>query len=82
MQVVAAAAMEAPARGDPTTRKKAKVALFRSVVEANPAHPLRAGPSRALLSHRAVRNLSTRKELIGRMSVNCTQAEMQDIPSL
>ena len=38
MQVVAAAAMEAPARGDPTTIKESKVALFRSVVEANPAH--------------------------------------------
>jgi len=41
MQVVAAAAMEAPARGDPTTIKEAKVALFRSVVEANPAHYVR-----------------------------------------
>ena len=41
MQVVAAAAMEAPARGDPTTLKEAKVALFRSVVEANPAHYVR-----------------------------------------
>ncbi len=41
MQVVAAAAMEAPARGDPTTIKEATVALFRSVVEANPAHYVR-----------------------------------------
>ena len=41
MQVVAAAAMEAPARGDPTTIKEAKVALFRSVVEADPAHYVR-----------------------------------------
>jgi glucose-6-phosphate 1-dehydrogenase len=41
MQVVVAAAMEAPARGDPTTIKEAKVALFRSVVEANPAHYVR-----------------------------------------
>ena len=41
MQVVAAAAMEAPARGDPITLKEAKVALFRSVVEANPAHYVR-----------------------------------------
>jgi glucose-6-phosphate 1-dehydrogenase len=41
MQVVAATAMEAPARGDPTTIKEAKVALFRSVVAANPAHYVR-----------------------------------------
>ena len=41
MQVVAACAMEAPARGDPTTIKDAQVALFRSVVEANPAHYVR-----------------------------------------
>jgi glucose-6-phosphate 1-dehydrogenase len=41
MQVVAAAAMEAPARGDPTTIKDAQVALFRSVVEADPAHYVR-----------------------------------------
>jgi glucose-6-phosphate 1-dehydrogenase len=38
MQVLAAAAMEAPSRGDPTTLKEAKVALFRSVVEADPGH--------------------------------------------
>ncbi len=41
MQVVAAAAMEAPARGDPSTLKDAQVALFRSVVEADPAHYIR-----------------------------------------
>ncbi len=41
MQVVAAAAMEAPSRGDPTTLKDAQVALFRSVVEADPAHYVR-----------------------------------------
>jgi len=41
MQVVAAAAMEAPSRGDPRTIKEAQVALFRSVVEADPAHYLR-----------------------------------------
>ena len=41
MQVVAAAAMEAPARGDPVTVKDAQVALFRSVVEADPAHYVR-----------------------------------------
>src|SRR5215218_9039101 len=41
MQVVAAAAMEAPSRGDPTTLKEAKVALLRSVVEADPAHYVR-----------------------------------------
>jgi glucose-6-phosphate 1-dehydrogenase len=41
MQVVAAAAMEAPSRGDPGTIKEAQVALFRSVVEAAPAHYVR-----------------------------------------
>jgi glucose-6-phosphate 1-dehydrogenase len=41
MQVVAAAAMEPPARGDPATLKEAKVALFRAVVEADPAHYVR-----------------------------------------
>ena len=41
MQVVAAAAMEAPARGDPQTIKDAQVALFRAVVEADPAHYVR-----------------------------------------
>jgi len=41
MQVVAAAAMEAPSRGDPATLKDAQVALFRSVVEADPAHYIR-----------------------------------------
>jgi glucose-6-phosphate 1-dehydrogenase len=41
MQVVAACAMEAPSRGDPETIKDAQVALFRSVVEAEPAHYVR-----------------------------------------
>jgi glucose-6-phosphate 1-dehydrogenase len=41
MQVVAAAAMEAPSRGDPKTIKDAQVALFHSVVEADPAHYVR-----------------------------------------
>ena len=41
MQVIAAAAMEAPSRGDPSTIKEAQVALFRSVVEADPAHYVR-----------------------------------------
>jgi glucose-6-phosphate 1-dehydrogenase len=41
MQVVAAAAMEAPSRGDPATIKDAQVALFRAVVEADPAHYVR-----------------------------------------
>jgi glucose-6-phosphate 1-dehydrogenase len=41
MQVVAAAAMEAPSRGDPSTIKEAQVALLRSVVEADPAHYVR-----------------------------------------
>jgi glucose-6-phosphate 1-dehydrogenase len=41
MQVVAAAAMEAPSRGDPATIKDAQVALFRSVLAADPAHYVR-----------------------------------------
>jgi glucose-6-phosphate 1-dehydrogenase len=41
MQVVAACAMEAPSRGDPGTIKDAQVALFRAVVEADPAHCVR-----------------------------------------
>jgi glucose-6-phosphate 1-dehydrogenase len=41
MQVVAAAAMEPPSRGDPTTLKDAQVGLFRAVVEADPAHYVR-----------------------------------------
>jgi glucose-6-phosphate 1-dehydrogenase len=41
MQVVAACAMEAPARGDPHTIKDAEVTLFRSVKEADPRHYVR-----------------------------------------
>ena len=41
MQVVAAAAMEPPSRGDLQTVKEAQVALFRAVVEADPAHYVR-----------------------------------------
>jgi glucose-6-phosphate 1-dehydrogenase len=41
MQVVASAAMEGPARGDPGTIKDAQVALFRAVVEADPANYVR-----------------------------------------
>jgi glucose-6-phosphate 1-dehydrogenase len=41
MQVVAASAMEAPARGDPQTIKEAQVALFRAVAAADPAHYVR-----------------------------------------
>src|SRR3954462_2277002 len=41
MQVVAAAAMEAPAGGDPTTLKAAQTAVFRAVVTADPAHYVR-----------------------------------------
>ena len=33
--------MEAPARGDPATIKDAQVALFRAIVEADPAHYVR-----------------------------------------
>ena len=41
MQVVAASAMEAPARGDAQTMKDAQVALFRAVAEADPANYVR-----------------------------------------
>jgi glucose-6-phosphate 1-dehydrogenase len=41
MQVVAAAAMEAPAAGDPETLKGAQFALFRSVVTGDPKHYVR-----------------------------------------
>ena len=41
MQVVAASAMEAPSRGDPSTIKDSQVALFRAVAEADPAHYVR-----------------------------------------
>ena len=41
MQVVAACAMEAPARGDPTTLKDSQVNLFRAVAEADPANYVR-----------------------------------------
>ena len=41
LQVVAAAAMEAPAGGDPRTLKDAQVTLFRAVETADPAHYVR-----------------------------------------
>src|SRR3954464_1170867 len=41
MQVVAAAAMEPPSRGDPATIKDSQVALFRAVAAADPAHYVR-----------------------------------------
>ncbi len=41
MQVVAAAAMEAPAGGDPETLKDAQMAVFRATGAANPAHYVR-----------------------------------------
>jgi glucose-6-phosphate 1-dehydrogenase len=41
MQVVAACAMEAPARGDHDTLKDAQVALFKAVKEAEPEHYVR-----------------------------------------
>jgi glucose-6-phosphate 1-dehydrogenase len=41
MQVLAAAAMESPSRGDPATLKDSQVALFRAVREADPAHYVR-----------------------------------------
>jgi glucose-6-phosphate 1-dehydrogenase len=41
MQIVAFCAMEAPSRGDPKTLSDAKVALYRAVGEADPAHYVR-----------------------------------------
>ena len=41
MQVVAAAAMEAPAGGDPETLKTAQTSLFRAMVEADPRQYVR-----------------------------------------
>ncbi len=41
MQLTAAAAMEPPSRGDPITLKESQAALFRAVVEADPAHYVR-----------------------------------------
>jgi glucose-6-phosphate 1-dehydrogenase len=41
MQVVAGAAMEAPAGGDPETLKDAQTAVFKAVVTADPAHYVR-----------------------------------------
>jgi len=41
MQVVAAAAMEVPSGGDPDTLNDTKVALFRAIAEADPAHYVR-----------------------------------------
>jgi glucose-6-phosphate 1-dehydrogenase len=41
MQVVSAAAMESPSRGDPTTIKDSQIGLFRSIKEAEPAHYVR-----------------------------------------
>ena len=41
MQLVAAAAMEAPAGAEPRTLKDAKFAVFRSMADADPAHYVR-----------------------------------------
>jgi len=41
MQLLAAAAMEAPAGNDPSTLKDAKFAVFRSMPDADPAHYVR-----------------------------------------
>jgi glucose-6-phosphate 1-dehydrogenase len=41
MQVVAAAAMEPPSRGDPTTLKNAMVSVFQAMPDADPAHYVR-----------------------------------------
>ena len=59
MQVVAAAAMEAPSRGDPTTIKDSQVALFRAV-EGGGSGPLRARPVRRLPLDRRRRRTTRR----------------------
>jgi glucose-6-phosphate 1-dehydrogenase len=41
MQVIAAAAMEPPAGGDPATLKDGQLAVFRSIATADPAHYVR-----------------------------------------
>jgi glucose-6-phosphate 1-dehydrogenase len=41
MQVVAATAMEAPSGGDPETLKDAQLAIFRSILPADPTHYVR-----------------------------------------
>ncbi|HET6320320.1 MAG TPA: glucose-6-phosphate dehydrogenase [Chloroflexota bacterium] len=41
LQVVAAAAMEAPSGGDPDTLKNAQLAVFRSILDGDPAHYVR-----------------------------------------
>jgi glucose-6-phosphate 1-dehydrogenase len=41
LQVVAAAAMEAPAGGDPDTLKDAQLAIFRAIKTADPSHYVR-----------------------------------------
>jgi glucose-6-phosphate 1-dehydrogenase len=41
MQVVAATAMEVPSAGDPDTMQNTKVALFRAIAAADPAHYIR-----------------------------------------
>ena len=51
MQVVAAAAMEPPAGGDPETLKDAQVAVFRAIAHRRPG-ALRARPVRRLPRHR------------------------------
>ena len=51
MQVVAAAAMEAPVGHDENTLKNAQLSVFRAIADADPG-PLRAGPVRRLPRHR------------------------------
>jgi len=41
IQLLGAAAMEAPSRGDPETLKDSQTTLFRSIVEGDPAHYVR-----------------------------------------
>ena len=60
MQVVAAAAMEAPSGGDPETLKSAQTVVFRAMVEADPA-ALRPGAVRRVpLDRRRRRRLDHR----------------------
>ena len=62
MQVVSAAAMEPPSGGDPQTIKDAQVALFRAVVEADPAHYVR-GQYDGYLRHRRRRRRLDHRDL-------------------
>ncbi len=64
MQVVALAAMEAPAGNDAATLKDAKFSLFRSIHDAEP-RPLRARAVRRLPGHRRRRQGLHHRDLCG-----------------